>query len=77
MKKTSKIIALCSLFVLACIMAQAQPGPGIQSGGGAVTGGPIGGGAPIEGGLSMLLLLALLFGVYKFYHTRRVASITE
>jgi len=71
MKKTLKVLALIAVFVLAGLLAQAQPHPGQQNGGGAVSGGPIGGSAPIGDGSSILLLSALAFGAIKFYRTRQ------
>jgi hypothetical protein len=73
MKKTLISIALIVAFQCAGFMAQAQPHPGQQNGGGAISGGTIGSSAPTGEGLTILLIAAFVFGLYKLYSVRRQA----
>ncbi len=77
MKKTVKVIALIAVFVLVGFFVQAQPHPGQSSGGTAIDGGRIGAGAPIGSGTVLLVVLASVYGMRKFYNVNKKVSITE
>jgi len=65
MKKIFKVTALIAVLLFISYLAQAQPGPGVQSGSGPVLGGPIGGGAPVGSGTVILFALAGVYAAKK------------
>ena len=68
MKKIYRKTLIVALVVLQFlpVMLPGQPDPGNNNGGG-----PLGGGAPIGGGLGILIVLAIGYGIKKWYDVNK------
>ena len=70
------IIALILISAISNIVLADPPGPP-GPGGNPVTGGGTPVGAPIDNGILILLLLGVVYGVYKIYELRKTKSLKE
>ncbi len=72
MKKKIQYVAAIALLALlsfsTSVLAQPDPGGGGDPGGGAP---PVGGGAPISDGIYILVALALVYGINRWYAMRK------
>lgn len=68
MKRIFQILLISVFFLTVPLLTNAQNPPHPNGGNGPGSGNtPVGGGAPIDGGLSMMLVLAAVYGSKKAY----------
>ncbi|MCD4737628.1 MAG: hypothetical protein K8R53_16430 [Bacteroidales bacterium] len=68
MKNTVKITAILVCLIIFPLFINAQPLPYDLAVGGGEANNPVGGGAPIGGGLILMMMMAIGYGIRKFFN---------